>query len=123
MNLFINKNISQSASLEIQGNYLGTNFVLLKRLLFGFWEFISWNSLNEVSLGVEEPLFWLYALIAVTVEFAEKIQGLFYTSDTEWYGAFWSQWVLWEWDERWAEEGWHKQLERRIYLWEAGSLN
>lgn len=21
------------------------------------------------------------------------------------------------------EEGWHKQLERHIYLWEAGSLN
>lgn len=28
-----------------------------------------------------------------------------------------------EWDEGLGGEGWHQQLERHVYLWEAGSLN
>lgn len=27
------------------------------------------------------------------------------------------------WDEGLGGEGWHQQLERHLYLWEAGSLN
>lgn len=41
----------------------------------------------------------------------------------------WKQWGMIQsllksgWDEGLGGEGWHQQLERHLYLWEAGSLN